>query len=398
MRRYLALLVGLASLLAGCSPEDFTEAERKTIASLSLAALPPLPPDPTNRVADSPRAAALGATLFFDQRLSGDGVVACATCHASDRQFQDGLPFGRGVGETDRRTMPLVGVAYNDWFFWDGRRDSLWAQALTPLEDSREHAGTRTAYAHLIATQFRDRYEGVFGPLPDLSGLPASAGPLGTAEEKAAWAAMTEEQRQDVDTVFANIGKALAAFQRDISHPETRFDRFAKAVAAGTEPDGDAALTGEELLGLRLFIGKARCATCHSGPRLTDGQFHNTGVPPAPGKPHDLGREQAIAQVEADPFNCFGRFRDGGDEACGELRFMRREGIELRRAFKTPSLRGVADRPPYMHAGQFATLEEVIDHYARAPQPGDGHSEAEPLQLSEREKAALVAFLGTLSD
>ena len=209
---------------------------------------------------------------------------------------------------------------------------------------------------------------------------------------------MTEEQRQDVDTVFANIGKALAAFQRDISHPETRFDRFAKAVAAGTEPDGDAALTGEELLGLRLFIGKARCATCHSGPRLTDGQFHNTGVPPAPGKPHDLGREQAIAQVEADPFNCFGRFRDGGDEACGELRFMRREGIELRRAFKTPSLRGVADRPPYMHAGQFATLEEVIDHYARAPQPGDGHSEPEPLQLSEREKAALVAFLGTLSD
>jgi cytochrome c peroxidase len=292
--------------------------------------------------------------------------------------------------------MPLPGVAHNAWFFWDGRRDSLWAQALTPLEDPAEHAGTRTAYAHVVAAHFRDRYEGVFGALPDLAGLPASAGPLGTAEERAAWAAMTEEQRLAVDTVFANIGKALAAFQRDIRHEPTRFDRFAEAVAAGTAPQGDAALTDEEVLGLRLFIGKARCATCHTGPRFADGVFHNTGVPPAPNKPADLGREAAVALVEADPFNCFGRFRDGGAEACGELRFMRRDGAELTRAFKTPSLRGVADRAPYMHAGQFATLEEVVDHYVRAPQPEGGHSEAKPLRLSEREKAALVAFLGTL--
>jgi cytochrome c peroxidase len=75
---------------------------------------------------------------------------------------------------------------------------------------------------------------------------------------------------------------------------------------------------------------------------------------------------------------------------------MRREGAELTRAYKTPSLRGVAARPPDMHAGQFSTLEEVVDHYARAPRSAEGHSEAKPLQLSEREKAALVAFLGTL--
>ena len=114
--------VGLTSalLLTACSGENFSEAEKTTIASMSLAALPPLPADPTNKHADDPAAAALGATLFFDQRMSIDGVVACGTCHLIDKQFQDDLPRGRGVGVTDRRTMPLAGVAWGPWFFWDG--------------------------------------------------------------------------------------------------------------------------------------------------------------------------------------------------------------------------------------------------------------------------------------
>ena len=146
---------------------------------MSLAALPPLPADPTNKYADDPAAAALGATLFFDQRMSIDGVVACGTCHLIDRQFQDDLPRGRGVGVTDRRTMPLAGVAWGPWFFWDGRRDSLWAQALTPLEDPREHAATRAFYAHFVAENFNERYQRIFGPLPDLSTVPKHAGPFG---------------------------------------------------------------------------------------------------------------------------------------------------------------------------------------------------------------------------
>jgi len=390
-----ALFACLCLLLPGCDG-GFSENEKATIASLSLSALKPLPPDTTNRFADRPGPAAFGATLFFEQRLSRDGDVACSTCHMIDRQFQDDRPFGLAVGETTRRTMPLAGVAYSPWFFWDGRRDSLWAQALVPLENLNEHAGTRTRYAHLVEHLFRERYDRIFGPLPDLSGLPASAGPFGTEEERAAWAAMTDGQRRDVNTVFANIGKALAAFERTIANRPTRFDRFADALTAGRVPQGDAALTEEEVLGLRLFIGKARCSTCHNGPRFTDDFFHNTGVPPAAGKPPDLGRETGAAEVLADPFNCLGAFRDGPDSACGELRHIVREGAQLRRAYKTPSLRGAAGRPPYMHAGQFATLAEVIDHYAHAPQPADGHSEAKPLQLSDREKAALVAFLGTL--
>lgn len=387
-----------ALTLSGCGGPDFTEAEKAMIASLSLSALPPLPADPTNRYADLPAAAAFGATLFFEQRLSRDGNVSCATCHLIDRQFQDDRPLAIGVTTTNRRTMPLAGVARSPWFFWDGRKDSLWSQALGPLEDQREHAGNRTAYAHFIEKEFADRYERIFGPLPDLSGLPENAGPLGTEAEKVAWRGMRDEQRAGVDRVFANLGKAIAAFERSIVHEPTRFDRFADAVAAGRDPQGEAAFSDEEIQGLKLFIDKANCVTCHNGPRFTDDHFHNTGIPAVKGLPEDRGRETAVAQVAADPFNCLGAFRDGGEEACDELRFMVRSGDALKRAYKTPSLRGAATRPPYMHSGQIATLDDVMDHYNTAPASPRGTAELHPLGLSERERAALVAFLKTLAE
>ena len=77
---------------------------------------------------------------------------------------------------------------------------------------------------------------------------------------------------------------------------------------------------------------------------------------------------------------------------------MVKEGEELERAFKTPSLRGAAARPPYMHSGQIATIEDVVDHYVRAPASVSGHSELKPLKMSDRERAALIAFLGTLAE
>ncbi|MBO6716451.1 MAG: methylamine utilization protein [Rhizobiaceae bacterium] len=382
--------------VAACNPSELTDAEIETAKSLTLAELPPVPPDPTNRVADDSAAAALGATLFFDPAMSIDGEVSCATCHQIDNQFQDGLPRGHGIATTDRRTMPLAGVAYSPWQFWDGRRDSLWAQALTPLEDLREHGGTRTFYAHLIAERYADRYERIFGPLPDLTGLPVHAGPRGSLTHKAAWARIPPERQEEIDTVFANIGKAIAAFERTILPEETRFDRYVAALASGKQPEGGAAFTDLEREGLRLFIGKAGCINCHNGPRLTDDHFHNTGVPAVDGLPEDRGRAQAVRQVISDPFNCFGPFSDGTEADCGELRFMVPGGEELERAYKTPSLRGVASRPPYMHAGQYRTLEEAIDHYSRAPEAPAGKSEIPALVFTDRGRAALIAFLKTL--
>jgi len=398
-RNLLCLLVlAVTVMLAGCGKPQFSDAEKKTIASLALNTLPPLKPDTTNRFADVPAAAALGSTLFFDQGMSRDGTVSCSTCHKIDRQFQDDLPQAVGIGRTNRRTMPLAGVARDPWFFWDGRRDSLWAQALTPLENQLEHGGNRAAFAHYIKKRFGERYERIFGPLPDLSTVPVNASPLGTDAEKAAWNAMPDNQAEDVNRVFANIGKAIAAFERSIEPPQTRFDRFAIDLATGAEPKGDAAFSPEEILGLKLFIGKANCVTCHNGPRFTDNSFHNTGVPPVKDLPPDRGRIDAVAQVETDPFNCFGAFRDGDDSACRELRFMVKDGPQLARAYKTPSLRGAATRAPYMHAGQFSSLDEVVAHYSKAPASVEGASEVHPLQLSDRERGALVAFLKTLSD
>lgn len=395
MRRALFILLLTLVALSGCTGEQFSEEEKRLIGQLRLSQLDTLAPDPSNAVADDPRAAAFGEALFSDTRLSGDGTVSCATCHLPDRQFQDDLPLAEAVGVTDRRTMPLAGIAHGAWFFWDGRKDSLWAQALGPLEDRREHAGNRAAFAHLVAAEYRQDYESLFGPLPDLSGLPENASPLGSPADRAAWEATDEASRDAADMIFANLGKALAAFQRGIVHEETRFDRFAEATLAGRTPEGDAAFDALEIEGLKLFVGKANCLDCHNGPRFTDDFFHNTGVPAAAGLPEDRGRAQAVEQVLADPFNCLGRHSDAGGD-CDELRFMVREGPELERAFKTPSLRGAASRPPYMHSGQIATLEEVIDHYSAAPEAPAGHSELRGVIFTDRGRAALIAFLKTL--
>lgn len=401
MRKGLAaFLVVLAAAGAFVFLRDrgpsFTEAERAMIASLSLDDLPPLPDDPGNAHADLPAAAAFGATLFFETRLSANGEVSCATCHLPEKLFQDGIPLARGIGTTNRRTMPMHGVAWSPWQFWDGRADSLWAQALGPLEDAAEHGGNRTAYAHFVAGEYGERYERVFGPLPELAHLPENAGPLGNEAERAAWAAMEGADREAVNRVFANIGKAIGAFGRSLVPFETRFDAFARAVAAGVRPDGDAAFSDLEIEGLRLFIGKANCLDCHNGARFTDDFFHNTGVPAVEGLPEDRGRITAVDKVLADPFNCLGPYSDAEPDQCRELRFVVRDSHEMERAFKTPSLRGAASRPPYMHAGQIETLEEVIDHYSRAPEAPAGHSELRGVIFTDRGRAALIAFLKTL--
>lgn len=380
------------------APAPWTAAERAMLRSLSLSSLGPLPRDPSNRVADDSRAAALGRALFFDTRLSGNGKVACATCHDPAQQFQDGTPLGHGVGTTGRRTMPVAGTAYSAWFFWDGRADSQWEQALGPLESAVEHGGTRTQYAHAIRRSYRHEYEQVFGPLPSLAGLPERAGPVADSSLRGAWARIPAARQDDISRVYANIGKAIAAYERRITFTPTRFDRYAAAVVAQQQPAVDGVLSSDEIAGLRLFLGKANCVNCHNGAMFTDDHFHNTGVPRSPlVASTDSGRAVGVRQAIAGEFSCTSRYSDAAPDDCEELRFAVTGGKELVRAFKTPSLRGVAERAPYMHAGQIATLADVIAHYDRAPAAPFGHSELKPLRLSATERRQIEAFLRTLS-
>ena len=259
--------------------------ELEILQSLWLGSLPPLPSDPSNAVADNPQAAQLGHKLFFDTRLSASGEISCATCHKPELMFTDGLPLARGIDDTARNSMTIIGTAYSPWFFWDGRRDSQWAQALAPWEDPAEHGGTRTQYVHLIDEDaaYRAEYEAIFGPLPDFSDrdrFPDTAGPLDDTAAQTAWQAMTAADRASVTQVFVNLGKAVAAYERLIRPGPSRFDAY---VQAALGDDGDAgetvsSLTPDEEAGMRLFINDG-CLYCHHGPLFTGNEFFNIGVP-----------------------------------------------------------------------------------------------------------------------
>jgi cytochrome c peroxidase len=402
-RTVMILLSGIILISSGIAAYLFwprsawSEDEIATLRSLWIGSLPPLAQDPSNRYGDDPAAAALGEKFFFDTRFSSNGQIACATCHLPQLDFQDSKRLSEGVGVTNRRSMPIAGMAYSPWFFWDGRKDSLWAQALGPLENPVEHGGNRTQYVHLIEQYYKAEYEALFGALPDLAGFPSSAGPVEDSVARAAWDAMSAEEQEIITHIFVNIGKAIAAYEQRILPAPSRFDRYVEAMLVGDEETMKTTLTPDEVAGLRLFIGKANCLQCHNGPLFTDNHFHNTGIPAAADLPEDRGRALGAQQVLTDEFNCLSRYSDAGPGGCADLRFMIAEGHELERQYKAPSLRNVAERAPYMHAGQFSALKEVVDHYSQAPEAPAGHSELEILALTEQEKHQLIAFLRALS-
>jgi cytochrome c peroxidase len=400
-KRYRSLVLifsGILLFIAACSavlPTRWSEDELAVLKNLWIGSLPPLPADPSNQYADHPDAEAFGQQIFFDTRFSSNGKVACATCHLPDQLFQDGTPLASGVGTTNRRTMTILGTAYSPWLFWDGRKDSQWAQALGPLESPVEHGGNRTLYAHLIAEFYADEYTALFGPLPDISTLPRNAGPVADADAAAHWEAMSPEEQETVTRIYVNMGKSIAAYERHLNPGLSRFDQYVKAVLNDDPSAGDI-LTPDEIAGLKLFIGEANCINCHSGPLFTNNDFHNTGVPAAKGLPNDVGRSLGAQQVLADEFNCLSVYSDATPDQCSELNFLVIDEHQQERQYKPPSLRNVAGRGPFMHAGQFATLEEVLNHYNTAPAAPAGHSELQPLNLTEKQIAQLIAFLKTL--
>lgn len=217
---------------------------------------------------------------------------------------------------------------------------------------------------------------------------------------------MPPASRDAVNRAFANLGKAIAAYERGVSYGESRFDKYAAATAAG-DARGQEALSPQEVRGLRVFLGRGQCVTCHNGPMFTDHAFHNTGVPPANPAAPDRGRADALAKLLRDEFNCLGRYSDAKPDECGELRFLAASDPGALAAFRTPGLRNVAARAPYMHAGQFATLPEALEHYARSPkaalghselaQPGEQHAGRQRIRLSDADVQDLAAFLGALT-
>ncbi len=316
----LGLVTILCGAQAGPDPFDATH-WRQVFARPDHAPMPDGNPTTPDKVA-------LGAKLFDDPRLSGDGTVACSTCHQAELSFTDGVPRHGGLDgqPLDRRTPPLWNMAWGLSWFWDGRAASLEDQAAGPIENRREMAG-------------------------DLAGAVKTL------------AADTETVRsfarafpEDPAVTRSNLLMALAAFERTLVSPETRFDRWVKG--------DDAAIDADEKAGLRLFVGKAGCVSCHTGWRFTDEAFHDIGLPG-----QDPGRGAVL-----------------GLKAAGN-------------AFKIPSLRERVWTAPYMHDGSLATFEDVVDHYAErvVERPTLSADLPHRIALSPKERQQLVAFLNTLS-
>lgn len=383
--------------------DQWSREDKTVIESLRLRPGDKPPPSKSNRFADDPNAAALGEALFFDARFSVNGELSCASCHRPDRYFTDGKARGEGVHRTGRNTPTVVGTAFQTWFYWDGRRDSLWSQALVPFEAPDEMGGSRVQVVRLVATdaEYRSAYEGVFGPLPASivdAGLPEHAGPLGTAPMRNAWYRISKGVRYDINQVYVNLGKALAAYQRSLAIPLSRFDLYVEALA-DEEKKPNRYLTREERAGLALWLDteKTHCMRCHNGSRFTNDGFSNIGTGTFEGPNLDFGRVFGIRAVMTDEFNCQGEFSDAQPEECLHLEFLNRNAhVPLEGAFKVPSLRNIANTAPYMHDGRFPDLAAVIEYY-RNPPAGAADHELVPLDLSDREARQLEAFLEALS-
>jgi len=292
----------------------------------------PLGLDPRPEVKDNPLSearVALGRRLFFDSILSADNTIACASCHRPDRGFSGGSARSLGIGgqATVRRAPTLFNRAYGKSLFWDGRASTLEEQALRPIENPAEMGSSvETAVQKVKADA---KYQSEFK------------------------AAFTD------GVTAANLGKALASFERVLLRGDSPVDRFRKL-------GQHDALTPAQRHGLWLYESKGLCWRCHSGPNFTDEKFHNTGV--GWGKePADLGR--------------FNITKNDGD----------------RGRFKTPTLRGAALTAPYMHDGSLKTLEEVVEFYNKGGQ-ANPHLDPimEPLKLSPDDVQALVEFLKIL--
>jgi cytochrome c peroxidase len=383
----------MASAVLGV--ENWSPKERSLVLELQLQSIPPQ--DPTNSVADNKKAAELGQKLFFDKRLSESEEVACSTCHAPDKFFADNKRLSEGVGMTNRNAPTVVGSSWNTSQFWDGRADSQWAQALGPIENPAEHGFTRGEVAQVIDKYYRETYEAVFGPLPaieDSFRFPEKASPVGDENAIASWQQMTQTDQILVNRIFANVGKAIAAYERLLKPGISKTDTFLSTMRDNRNTTN--LLNESELAGLRLFVGKANCVSCHSGSQFSDNRFHNTGVPISQDLPIDFGRSKVLEKNLTLEFGCQSSYSDNRS-VCQAIDASDRAQNRMLRAYKTPSLRGVANTAPYMHAGQFKTLRAVLEHYNRAPKAPMGTSEVLALQLSESELDNLEAFLRSLS-
>lgn len=374
-RAWVALC--LAVLSGAAAAQALLPFTAEEIAQIARHGPWPLPAarDPGNPQAGRPAAIALGRQLFSDRRLSHDGQLACASCHAQALAFSDGQPRSIAREQLDRNAPSLLNAAHQRWYGWDGASDSLWSQALRVMLEPREF-GSSPAQLHALVRSDRElscRWQQVFGGIDTRNG----------------------------ERTMVQMAQAIGAYVGSLQSPRTPFDEFRDALLRGDEVAA-AAYPLPAQRGLQLFIGRGRCAQCHLGPLFSNGEFADVGVPffVRPGVV-DPGRHGGIEALQKSRYNLLGRWAQLRSPA--EATKTRHVQPQHRNfgEFKVPSLRHVALTAPYMHDGSLATLPDVIRHYDRIDLDRlhtDGERLLGPLYLSASEREDLLAFLRSLGD
>lgn len=278
----------------------------------------------------------LGKMLFFDPRFSKSGQMSCATCHNPKLFWTDGLERVKGRTESHplaipasrlRKTMSLYNLAWDAGYTWDTTLGTLEEQSMMALMTEQGMALSPRAFEERLASLkgYRPYFEKAFGLKPE----------------------------QPIE--LKHFHQAVAIFERFIISEKAPFDYW-------VEGDDDA-ISEQAKVGFFIFNTKAKCATCHTGWRFSDGKAYNIG----------LGEED-LGAGRIDPNDPAKKF-----------------------TFKAVGLRNIAVRPPYMHDGRFKTLEEVVEFYDRGGDVKSSNIAIEPLRLTDEEKAALVEFMETLT-
>jgi cytochrome c peroxidase len=378
------------------NPDGFTDTDRALIASMVLPGTPPT--DPTNEtlIGDATVQAAavhLGHRLFFDTELSVPAGMSCAGCHNPNTGYMDSRSKPNNVSQgvdpltgasplfTKRNSLGLWDAAFYSWWGWDGRSDSLWMQCGVAYELPATMNGHRDVLQLAIQKRHHSEY---------LAAFPGAVEPIS----------------DDVNRVASNAYKAMAAYLTQLVLVDAPFDRY----AAGD----DAALTPDAKRGLKLFLGDAGCITCHNGPALngaaqakSDEDFFRTVGVGQRGGEHvvasDDGWQSGVANLNKLPFaiyNSAGPFNDSpGLDRATPLKM--NPPLDANGKFRIKGLRNVALTAPYMHAGQLATLDDVVHFYNGGGDDsgfnGTRDRQLQPLGLSETQLSDLVSFLESLT-
>lgn len=301
----------------------------------------------------------LGKQLYFDQRISKNSTISCASCHDPVKGWTDNRKTSVGIGEQKggRNAPTVLNTIYGRTMFWDGRAPSLEAQAQGPIQNKIEMGDQ--SYQEIIErlrgiSGYRDQFMKVFG----------------------------------TDVTLDGMAKAIAAFERTALTGNSPYDKYTTG-----DPDEPSTFTylsesqkrGMVLFGLRLkeedplkvdagLLKKANCTACHSGANFTDEMFHNIGV----GYDEKAAKFADIGRWEISPIGAKSPAEKG--------------------AFKTPTIRDITRTFPYMHDGSEKTLQEVVEYYNKGGNKNPTlDPDMKPLNLTDQEKADVVEFMKALT-